>query len=547
MLEEEVKEKEQKIKRLNLVLNTRRNVNQLLVKEKNLSGLIQGICHTLVKNRGYYNGWIALLDETGSLITTAEAGVGKKFKSMVERLKRGDDIDCIRKASMREGVLTIENPTKDCTTCPLSGDYAGRGAMSVRLECNDTVYGILSVSIPKDIVPDKEEKVLVHEIANDIAFGVDKIYEAEKKRRAEDSLLESEERFRNVVENCSTGISVVQDGKVIYQNPEQERLFGPIPRTTILASIEDIHPDDAVKVEELYQNITSGKLESFETDFRFFSDGKFSKSSRTIWVTCRANLIEYYGKDAILVNAMNVSRARELENMLRVQDKMSSLGRVAAGIAHEIRNPLSGINIYLNTLEKIYKQPEDLEKVRGILGQLQSASNKIESVIKRVMDFAKPGDPKFVSTDINKPIEEAINLSAVTMRKSGIKIGRRLADNLPLCQADPNLIEAMVLNLITNAAEAMKYIDQDKIIEITSSFENNRILLTFSDSGPGVPIDIRNKILDPFYTTKTDGTGIGLSISQRIIIDHGGSLEISSSKWGGAECRVELPASKIER
>ena len=97
----------------------------------------------------------------------------------------------------------------------------------------------------------------------------------------------------------------------------------------------------------------------FETEFRFYSGGKSSGSRDVVWVTCRVSSIEYQGRKAILANAIDVSRIRELENMLRVQDKMSSLGRVAAGIAHEIRNPLSGINIYLNTLEKIYERPDD--------------------------------------------------------------------------------------------------------------------------------------------------------------------------------------------
>jgi signal transduction histidine kinase len=195
----------------------------------------------------------------------------------------------------------------------------------------------------------------------------------------------------------------------------------------------------------------------------------------------------------------------------------------------------------LNTLEKIYNRDGSLDKVNAILGQLQSASNKIESVIKRVMDFAKPSEPKFVLADINKPIDEAIDLSAVTLRKSGIAIEKALAENLPLCHADLNLIEEVVLNLITNAAEALKHMEENKKIVIESSCENNRILLTVSDSGPGVPLNTRDKIFDPFYTTKPEGSGIGLSLSQRIISDHGGRIVITDSQWGGAEFQIEIP------
>ena len=223
---------------------------------------------------------------------------------------------------------------------------------------------------------------------------------------------------------------------------------------------------------------------------------------------------------------------------------MSSLGRVAAGIAHEIRNPLSGINIYLDTLEKIYEREDSRDSVQGILHQIQSASRRIESVIRRVMDFSKPSEPKFVLTDINKPIKDALNLSEVSLRKRGIEIEKALDSDLPLCQVDPNLIEQVILNLINNATEAMQDMRKGKIIEITSSIGKNCILMTVSDSGPGVPLAMRDQLFDPFYSTKSRGTGIGLSISNRIITDHGASIDISESKWGGAEFRIELPIKK---
>jgi signal transduction histidine kinase len=258
-------------------------------------------------------------------------------------------------------------------------------------------------------------------------------------------------------------------------------------------------------------------------------------------------LIEYFGKKAILVNKLDVTRAKELEHLLRIEDKMSSLGRVASGIAHEIRSPLSGINIYLNNLERIFEKAESKEKVKEILRQLQSASSRIESVIRRVMDFSKPSEPKFILTDINQPVGEAINLSSVTLRKSGIAVNKALAEDLPPCRVDPHLIGQMILNLIINAAEAMKNTVGAKRIEVTSSTQGNRIIVNVSDSGPGVPFHLRRKIFDPFYTTKDGSTGIGLSLCDRIITDHGGSLTVLTSKWGGAEFKIEIPIERERR
>jgi signal transduction histidine kinase len=232
-----------------------------------------------------------------------------------------------------------------------------------------------------------------------------------------------------------------------------------------------------------------------------------------------------------------------------IKNKMLSLGRVAAGIAHEIRNPLTGINTYLYTIEDLCESdqldPQDVEVIRQILTQIQVASNKIESVIKRVMDFSKPGAPKMVRININESLEEAIELSSVTMRKNGIEFEKSLAPNLPQCYADPHLIEQVVLNLITNAARAMENsTNGNKRVEIKSSAKDNTLCIQIADAGPGVPSELREKIFDPFFTTNEDGSGIGLNIAQRIVADHNGSISLGTSRWGGAEFKIKLP---IER
>ncbi len=394
---------------------------------------------------------------------------------------------------------------------------------------------IIRVSLTISAIKNKQgETIGASTIARDISY----------LKRTERALQESRHRYRHLVKNSPIGIFIIQNNQIIYQNPEQERLFGPLPRKPIFVDLENIHPGDVEKVRSFNQDVTLDQFQTQDIDFRFYhpdkADGKFAIR----WVQCRASSFEYQEKETILINMMDITRSKELENLLRIQDKMTSLGRVAAGIAHEIRNPLSGINIYVNTLNKIYDKKEDLDKIKGILGKIQSASIKIEAVIRRVMDFSKPSEPKFVLTDINKPIKEVVNICEVTLRKKGIKIEKALASDLPLCQADTNLIEQVIINLINNAAEAMRNMGGGKKISITSSKEKNCILITVSDSGQGVPLTIKDQVFDPFYSTKNDGTGIGLNIAYRIITDHGGSLNLADSRSGGAEFRIELPLKK---
>lgn len=537
-------EDKERIDRLNLVLRTIRNVNRLIVREQDRDNLLQGICDNLIENRGYYNAWIALWDNSPGPVAFAEAGLGDRFLQMVERIETGRLTRCTQEALKNDEAVITEDPVSTCQDCPLSSGYMGRGAMTARLEYRDRIYGILCVSIPRELITDKEERSLFKEIAEDIALGLYRIEMIEARDRFENELQKSEQRFRNLVEHSLVGVSILQDEEVVYQNPEQERLLGPLPRKCKVIDLENIHPDDTEKVERFYQKIATGKVSLLDTDFRFYSTDNTGGRADMKWVLCRATSVEYRGKDAVMMNIMDITKTKELEKIVRVQDKMSSLGRVAAGIAHEIRNPLSGMNIYLNTLNKIYNRAENLDKVQRIIERLQSASGKIESVVKRVMDFSKPGEPTFAFIDVNIPVEEAIKLSSVTLWKRGIELESRLARDLPPCYIDSTMIEEVILNLITNAAEAMQNTEGDRRIDVATCMENNHVVLRICDSGPGVPQSMRDKIFDPFYSTKNGSTGIGLSLVQRIIADHKGSLDIVSSNWGGAEFKIMIPVKK---
>jgi C4-dicarboxylate-specific signal transduction histidine kinase len=165
------------------------------------------------------------------------------------------------------------------------------------------------------------------------------------------------------------------------------------------------------------------------------------------------------------------------------------------------------------------------------------------------MDFSKPSPHKMQLMDVNHCIRNTIDLSAVTLRKSGILLEVKLDENLPECYMDSLLIEQLMLNLITNAIEELTESEGDKqlLIETAERIQaegENSIIITVADSGSGVVPELRDKIFDPFFTTKHYGSGIGLSICHRIISDHHGSFHVSTSKWGGALFAAEFPVKK---
>ena len=372
------------------------------------------------------------------------------------------------------------------------------------------------------------------------------------KRRATDrALKESERRFRTLLENVQVGIAIVQQGNIVYTNPEEERILGPLPLPFTLARLAQDQAAASPDLRKFLKRISESEEEggqaiqegqTLDLDLGGLSAGDRPSEPAVRWVHCRARRITYQGREALLIIMLDISKAKELEQMVRLQDKMASLGRVAAGIAHEIRNPLSGINMYLSALENKIATGEGPE-LEAIVEKIQAASSKIENVIKRVLDFSRPSAPKVSLLNLNQVVKNVMELSEVTLRKGGVSLEVSLAQDLPPVQADAQLLEQVVLNLVTNAVQALGEVKGDKRIALATSLERGRIIIRVADNGPGVPPQIRDRIFDPFFTGRRDGFGIGLSLCHRIVSDHGGKLWVDASSWGGAEFHMEIPAS----
>ncbi|WP_232367057.1 GAF domain-containing protein [Desulfocicer vacuolatum] len=363
-----------------------------------------------------------------------------------------------------------------------------------------------------------------------------------QRKKAEYAMQKSEKRFHDLLEYSPNGIAIVQNNKVVYENTIQRELMGDLnflnPGRT-----PRFHQDDLAGVQAFFRQITKDELKQSEVAFRFY--GKAADESRypPTWVTCIATPIDYNDHAAYLLIFIDMTEAKNLEHLLIIQDKMASLGHVSAGIAHEIRNPLSGINIYLGTIEKYFRNPDKADKIDASIQAVRSASGKIESVIKRVMNFAKPTEPRFAFIHINEPVREAIKLTNFSLNKKGINITQNLDDELPRCHAEPHLIEEVMLNLINNAADALSQVRDGGEITISSHSTGESIVIQVADNGPGIPRDLREKIFDPFFTTKAHSTGIGLSLCHRIVTDHKGRLELKHSSRDGAAFIIKLPVS----
>jgi len=228
------------------------------------------------------------------------------------------------------------------------------------------------------------------------------------------------------------------------------------------------------------------------------------------------------------------------EQLIR-SEKMAALGQLSAGIAHEMRTPLTSIKIFIQSLEKEIDLDENQkEDFRIIMKEI----DRINENITRFLNFARPEEPLFQSINVSTLVKEAINLLAVKLKNSGIRMDISLPDEHPPVEGDPKQLAQVFLNILLNAVEAMP---QGGTLTISSGVKVNPdsrqefFQLIIKDTGHGIPEKDRPYLFDPFFTTKTGGTGLGLSIVYSIIQKHNGQIEVESELGKGSSFIVSLP------
>jgi len=232
---------------------------------------------------------------------------------------------------------------------------------------------------------------------------------------------------------------------------------------------------------------------------------------------------------------------RELEESNQEKyrlDRLSALGQIAAGVAHEINNPLGGISLCFNNL---IKTEMDEDTRRQHIEVINSGFDRIKSIVKRLLDFSKDSSLSVSRASVNSIVRNVLKLSEYTISAKGITLVQQLSGNVPDIMADPVKLEQVLLNLVINAVQAM---EGGGVLTIRTGTDGPACRVCVSDTGKGIPRDILAKIFDPFFTTKDpgEGTGLGLSVSKAIIEQHKGEIQVETSEKG-ATFIVRLPLS----
>lgn len=358
--------------------------------------------------------------------------------------------------------------------------------------------------------------------------------------------------LQNVIQSTVDGIVVVdKQGFVLIFNKGMERLTGYSAKEIME---NKIHLSKFYDIELARENMK--KMRSSE----YGSLGKLNPTSMSITtkdgkevsVTLSASIITINGKEVGSVGVFTDMREilkmrKDLEDahlQLVESEKIASLGRMAAGVAHEINNPLSGILLYAELLKESLKDdPDRLNDVQVIIEQ----TLRSKKIVSELLEFSRQSIGRISSFSLEHVINRCLNLLVNQATFQDIQVTMGIQSDIPEMTGDMGQLQQVFANLFINAAEAME--EKGKLhIKVDYDPKHSKFTIKISDNGPGIPKDLREKVFDIFFTSKPagKGTGLGLSITQNIIKQHGGNITFDCPPEGGTTFIIELPREPVE-
>lgn len=337
---------------------------------------------------------------------------------------------------------------------------------------------------------------------------------------------------KTILENINSGVlKTDKHGKIIFLNRCARKIIGEDASSKLY--FNDLFKYDD-KNKDLFMELVSSGRENFS-----FEDILRIDPDEQIPVKVETTLVEtddFSGKSLVTVFE-DLSEQKAIERELRKADRLRSLGELSAGVAHEIRNPLTGIATTAQLLnDKLKGDKEKKKYLDVILGEI----NRLDNIIKNLLDYSRPSKLKLAEISLEKIVQSSIVLLKKKADKYGVnfKIKKSIKDDR--CVVDKDQIKQVVLNLSSNAIQACQA-GGELNVEIRSSSKSGFLRIDFKDNGEGVSEKTADKIYNPFFTTNSDGSGLGLPISKKIIENHKGTIYYRNNKDKGTTFTVELP------
>jgi len=553
------------IRHLNSVLSAIRRINQLIVHENDPRQLLQRACELLVETREYMGAWVALVDAEQR--PTLMVGSGASWQEM----SREADVPAIPRcgaAAMSEGTLVLlEEPIDECAGCPVRRGLGDHLALAAPLMGPGGVEGVVGVHIRPELVIDDTEKSLFLEVAEDLRFALGAMateVDLQRQRALTDASIEA-----------MTDIYLLWDpvtGRHIRWNAAMRELTGYSDEElgTLPAPDSFMPPEHVEYAMSMVETVLRQGSARLEFDL-------LTRDQRRIPMEATVSKVDLDapGEPLFLIIGRDLSEPKLLQAQIAQSDRLASMGMLAAGVAHEINNPLSYVLFNLESVaedlqpltaalrkclgivltgegrdewrsamgsDQALLDPGVLEELRRRCQDALQGTRRIRDVAKGLGTFSRVEDETLVPVHLEQAIEVAIN-----MVFNEIKYRARLVKdygNIAPVMANDGKLSQVFLNLLINACHAIEegHVSSNKI-RLRTWQEGDEVFAEVKDTGRGISGEHLARLFEPFFTTKKKGrgTGLGLSISKSIVQRYGGRIEVTSTHGRGTSFIVCLP------
>ena len=350
-------------------------------------------------------------------------------------------------------------------------------------------------------------------------------------------------KIRNYILDNSIEGSLMLDGSdnVIYLNATLTNLITLYPRK----KYTDVNVSKVIADSDMVAFIRKFRKSGKETMEEYFqvSDPVHGQRS-VICIASRVSEIK-----ALLFVFRDMTFFNRFKEEFRKNESLAQMTTMAAGVAHEIKNPLASISIYLQLMDKMMEKNGSMTREEA-KKYLDVVSEEVDRINKIAVDFlyaVKPMKVNLAICNVNDIVKKTVSVVSAELKEKGIAFKQHLAVSLPKVLADSSLIQQSILNLINNAMQAMPEDRKDPAITVSTFMENDMVKISVADNGCGMTEEQMSKIFEPYYTTKSSGTGLGLTVLFKIMKQHEGDVTVSSTPGVGSEFTLQIPVPSSER
>lgn len=346
-------------------------------------------------------------------------------------------------------------------------------------------------------------------------------------------LINVQDYTSSILRSITSGVLTVgPDASVATANAAAERMLGMSEYEMVPKPIGALFRDDG-GISGDVAKVLSGRLPLALREATLVTS-----AGREVHVQASTSRMRAVGGTVLgaVVTLEDVSEIRALTDQLIRADRLAAMGELTAGVAHEVRNPLGVIRASVQLLEDANCDPVRIHDSAEVIKQ---EIDRLDKVIKALLDFGRPSKPMLVAIQINSVLEDVILFTTRFAKQSDVRIETDLDATIPQVLGDPDQLKQVFLNLVTNAVQAME--DSGGEIRVSTRSDEDYVQIVVSDTGPGIRAEDLSKVFDPFFTKRAEGTGLGLTIVHRIIDEHEGHIEVESTA-DGTTFTVSLPA-----